>query len=643
MPRRRNVVFTVALAFGVLIAAGRAFADERILRFADHVAIHDDGSLTVEETLRVRSEGDQIRRGIYRDFPTTYRDRLGRRYVVGFSVLEVLRAGHREPYHLGHLDNGVRVYIGEANVFLPPGEYTYQLTYQTDRQLGFFDDHDELYWNVTGNGWAFPIDGAVATVTLPRVVSMDQLRVDAFTGLQGQTGKQFRASIDPDGTVRFQTTRPLGPREGLTIVVGWPKGVVTPPTTMEILGDSVHDNSGLLVGLIGLAVLMLYYLKVWSDVGRDPKPGSIMPMYEPPQSLSPAAVRYLRRMGFDHKTLASAIIDMAVKGHLRIDQDGDDYVLARKTAQTSGLTPEEVRISDTLFARRDLVALEQEQYRLLQSVESAAKQSLRRDFERRYFVTNREYFVPGLVLSILTVVAAACLQSDERGAHTLFAAAWLGVWTMGVVFLLSLTWDSWRRVFEAGVAKWPALGRASLVTLFALLYIAAESFGIQALNAVASHGLWIVLVLMALINVVFYRLLRAFTPAGRALMDQLEGLRLYLAAVEQPRWQALNPPTVTPEVFERLLPYALAMDVEEAWSKRLTVALAVSGAAAASYAPNWYSGSSWDARHPGRFGESLSHRLSGAISSASTAPGSSSGFSGGSSGGGGGGGGGGGW
>ena len=643
MPRRRHVVFTVALAFGVLIASGRAFADERILRFADHVAIHDDGSLTVEETLRVRSEGDQIRRGIYRDVPTTYADRFGRRYIVDFSVLEVLRDGHREPYHLGHLDNGVRVYIGEANVFLPPGEYTYQLIYQTNRQLGFFDDHDELYWNVTGNGWAFPIDEAVATVTLPRAVPTEQLRVDAFTGLQGQTGKQFRASIDPDGTARFETTRPLGPREGLTIVVGWPKGVVTPPTTMEILSDSVHDNSGLLVGLIGLAVLMLYYLKVWFAVGRDPKPGSIMPVYEPPQSLSPAAVRYLRRMGFDHKTLAAAIIDMAVKGHLRIDQDGDDYVLARKTAQTSGLTPEEVRISDTLFAGRELVALEQEQYRLLQSVERAAKESLRRDFERRYFVTNREYFVPAVILSILTIVASASLQPDERWGHTLAAAVWLGVWTVGAVFLLLLAWGSWRRVLEKDTTEWPALGRAGLSTLSVVVYIGLKLFGLRELEAVIAGGMWIVLLLMAAINLVFYRLLRAFTPAGRALMDHLEGLRLYLTAVEQPRWQVLNLPAVTPEVFERLLPYALALDVEEAWSKRLTVALAVSGAAAASYAPNWYSGSSWDARHPGRFGESLSHRLSGAISSASTAPGSSSGFSGGSSGGGGGGGGGGGW
>ena len=112
--------------------------------------------MTVVETITVNSTGNVIKRGIYREFPTRYKDRHGNNYVVDFSVNEVLRDGKPESYHLEGLSNGTRVYIGRKEVFLNPGTYTYTIRYSTNRQLGFFKDHDELYWNVTGNGWSFP-------------------------------------------------------------------------------------------------------------------------------------------------------------------------------------------------------------------------------------------------------------------------------------------------------------------------------------------------------------------------------------------------------------------------------------------------------------------------------------------------------
>ena len=123
--------------------------------------------MRVTETIRVVAAGDQIRRGIFRDFPTSYRDRLGNRTTVEFAVQAISRNGQPEEWHTEKLSNGVRVYMGRKDHFLPPGEHVYTLTYRTDRQLGFFKDHDELYWNVTGNGWAFPIERVSATVELP--------------------------------------------------------------------------------------------------------------------------------------------------------------------------------------------------------------------------------------------------------------------------------------------------------------------------------------------------------------------------------------------------------------------------------------------------------------------------------------------
>ena len=149
------------------------------------------------ETLRVRSEARQIRRGITRDFPTHYQDRSGRRVVVGFGVLGVQRDGQPEPFKVERRANGVRVWIGDPDVYLPAGTYTYQILYRTDRQLGFFEDHDELYWNVTGSSWVFPIDRASARVTLPAPVPEEQLSLEAETGRREPRAATGRPTSTP--------------------------------------------------------------------------------------------------------------------------------------------------------------------------------------------------------------------------------------------------------------------------------------------------------------------------------------------------------------------------------------------------------------------------------------------------------------
>ena len=203
---------------------------EQILSFLSEITVSTDGSVQVHETIKVRAAGEQIKRGIYRDFPTDYRDRLGNRYVVGFEMLDAMRDGQAENYRVEGRDNGKRVYLGRKSFLLSPGEYTYSITYRTTRQLGFFPDHDELYWNVTGNGWVFPIERATAVVHLPAGIQPTAILLDGYTGPQGSLGKAFEGSVDPQGHPTFTTTNPLAPTEGLTIVVSWPKGFIAPPT-----------------------------------------------------------------------------------------------------------------------------------------------------------------------------------------------------------------------------------------------------------------------------------------------------------------------------------------------------------------------------------------------------------------------------
>ncbi|HEX9881502.1 MAG TPA: DUF2207 domain-containing protein, partial [Hyphomicrobium sp.] len=434
----------------------------------------------------------------------------------------------------------------------------------------------------------------------------------------------------------------LSPGEGLTIAVAWPKGFVTGPTVGDEIRYFFTDNAGLLVALVGLLAVLAYYLKTWSAVGRDPAAGTIFPRFEPPQGLSPAATRFIRRMAYDRKAFSAALIDMAVKGFLRIKEDGGTYELERQpSASEDPLASGEKAIARTLLGGRHAIKLMSTNHRLISESIRKLKSSLEGEHERVHFLTNRSEFYWGAGLTVLTVVVAAVLAHPSP--ETWFLSLWLAGWSAGCIFLAGRALMAWRdaragRHFGSYVA-------ALFASLFAVPFLAAEAIVLVMLGVEFPSFLILSFVALGAVNIVFFYLLKAPTLAGRKLMDEINGFRMYLGVAEKERLNLLNPPERTPELFERYLPYALALDVENEWSEAFADVLARAAAdPGRRYQPSWYSGRSWSSGSVGSFGSSLASSLSSSIASAATAPGSSSGSGGGgSSGGGGGGGGGGGW
>jgi len=633
------------LAVSLCTLASAQNPEERILSFKSHVTVNPGGTMLVTETIRVSTIGDQIKHGIYREFPTRYKDRRGNNYVVGFDVKDVRRDNAPEDHRTENLSNGVRVYIGKKDYFLPSGEYTYTLTYQTDRQLGFFGDHDELYWNITGNGWVFPIDETAATVVLPEGVPRDKITFDGYTGPKGSKDKDFLGTVNEDGSVSFVTTRGLGAYEGLTIVVGWPKGFVTEPPLEKRLGYFLYDNMMPITGSGGLIVLLVYYVCMWFSVGRDPKKGTIVPLYEPPDNLSPAAVRFITQMGYDDKAFAATIVNMAVKGFLSISEKAGEYTLEKKPGSKVMLSRDEQGVVSKLFVSGSSIVLKQTNHATIRSAKENLSTSLSGAYERNYFVTNRRQFIIGLLLSI--VVLAVSFLSARHAGEALFLGLWLMFWSIGVVVLLFIVVHLWKAVFTGwgqAAGRKGAIGATIFMTLFSIPFFGGEVVGLYSL-AQASLALVLVLGGVVFVNVLFYHLLKAPTMLGRKVLDRIEGFKTFLAATEEDRLSRLYPVERTPELFEKYLPYALALDVEQPWTEKFSDVLSRSAVAeTGGYHPRWYSGSALDSSMIGSFAGSIGGALSSAISSSSTAPGSSSGGGGGgSSGGGGGGGGGGGW
>ncbi len=614
-----------------------AAAAERILDFHSQIEVHEDGHLIITETIKVVSLGRQIKRGIYRDFPTIYKNRSGKKIRVGFKVLGVLKNDHPEAYHTASRTNGKRVYIGRKNVFLQPGTYTYTITYRTDRQLGFFKDHDELYWNVTGNGWKFPIEKAGATVLLPS--RTDVVEATAYTGRRGAKGKSFTRGYDEMGNVTFETTRLLKPGEGLTIAVAWPKGVVTEPSLVARLAYQARDNAGTIAALTGIIVLFIYYLMAWIKVGKDPQKGPIIPLFKPPEGFSPAAVRVVKKMDFDNKSFAAALVDMAVKGALTISEDSDGVFTLKKRpdADPTLLSRGEKKLLNNLYKSLDTLRLEKSNHANIRAAISVLKQTLNTDLEKVCFVSNTGYLIPGVAITFISLVAVVLTARQISTAA--FMSVWLSIWTVGCAFLISRVIGAFRQSGRRLTKK----AGAVLQALFTIPFLIGEGAGLWMFTQAVSFRAAVFFIGLILLTPLFYHLLKAPTLYGRKILDQIEGFQQYLSIAETDRLEILNPPEKTPALFEKMLPYAMALDVENEWGKQFADVFNRANGGA-EYQASWYMTNSPGFTDVSSLSANLGQGLAGAVSSAATAPGSSSGFGGGgSSGGGGGGGGGGGW
>lgn len=628
---------------------------ERIHTYHSDITVEEDGTLRVVETIRVTAARQKINRGIYRDFPTLYKGKYFTRVKVPFAVISVRRDGKQEPYHLEDRRNGVRVYVGRKDFILRPGDYDYELTYTTKNQLGFFEKHDELYWNVTGTGWDFPIDEVTATIHLPPGVPLADVTHEGYTGAHGSKARDLSSQLNAEtDTVEFATTKPLGPREGLTIVVGFPKGYVREPTEEELRQLHFQANRTLWVALGGLLVVGGYYLAAWWSVGRDPPGKPIYPQFEPPLNLPPACVRYLREMGYDKKCFTAAVLSMAVKGYAKIEEASDGTFTLRRTKNTASpsLSGGERAIAKALL-KSDYVRLKQTNHKKISKAIEKLSSWLKLEYDGKLFFKNRWWLVPGWLLSAAALVAAVLSCGWTALPIVGFLSLWLSIWTIGCLALGAAALAKWKSVLSLRRATNKRLGSllgASGITLLAAPFFAAEFVAIGFL--VYSSSVWMLPLILGIValNVAFWHLIKQPTVEGQRVMDDIEGFRMYLATAEQNLLEELHPPEKTPELFEKYLPYAMALDVENEWAEQFADILAQASQRPGDddhfhdYSPAWYSGSNWDGATSSAFAAGLGAALGGAIASSSTAPGSSSGGGGGGfSGGGGGGGGGGGW
>ena len=283
-------------------------------------------------------------------------------------------------------------------------------------------------------------------------------------------------------------------------------------------------------------MLLIYFGATWFEFGRDPRRGTIVPLFAPPDGLSPAAVRYIHRMAYDRKAYAASLIDMAVKGYLTISMADDTYTLTRtgKSEADCDLAHGEAAIAGKLFdGPNDSIEMQQDNHSEIAASITALKSSLKTEYERNYFVTNQFWFWGGLAILAITTGATALLSEDFGISFGLLF--WLSGWSFGTFFIVHRAYDAWLSVIAGPGSRILNAFGALFTTAFALPFVGGWCVGAwfasQGMSPIAD-GL---LMAGGIAAYVFYHLLKAPTLAGAKIIDQLDGFRLFLNTAEKNR------------------------------------------------------------------------------------------------------------
>lgn len=567
--------------------------------FSADYTVNADRSIDVTEHIDV-DFGAQQKHGIYRDIPVRYAKvvhpgssiRAGT-VDVALQVLDVTDGNGRKLTTSITRGRSVRIRIGDANR-LVSGTQTYVIHYRLGSGLGFFADHDELYWQATGIGWPVPILAASATVRIavPQAAATSDTAGWSpwcYAGVAESTSNaRCTARYAGRGLYQFASGR-LDPGEGLTFVAAFPKGVIAPPTASEQLAAKVAIWWPLGVPVIGFVALLL----LWARDGREPDPGSIVPVWNPPKGLPAGAAGALVNQRAGMNDIVATVIDMAVRGYLTINEVAPEGLLGslgEKSFAAKALRSLGVGMTDWNLIRTakplpgDLVSYEQS---VMGGVfEDGASARRMSDLHNQFYKH---------------------LPTIKKGIYALLIQ--LGLFRRNP--------DTTRGWYIAG----------GIVTM-----ILAVALGIRTSNVVLGVGIGILAVMLF----IFSNFMPAKTAEGARRWREVKGLEEYIRRAEKQELEMTQAPERTTELFSMLLPYAIALKVSDIWVKQF-------GDLLRTAPPTWYTGSSpvFSVAH---FSSGLSNFQTAASHTMASAPGGSSGSGGGGSvGGGGGGGGGGSW
>lgn len=583
----RSARLALLLAVSLSALGLTVFASMEIGRLDVAIVLDPSGTLRVTEDLTVTFYTSH--HGIEREIPVSYRDPRGGNVTIDLDIDRIALDSGPVPYSARRTGRELRLRIGDPDRTIT-GTYTYTIAYTVRRAIVFHDDYLQLYWNVTGNDWRIPIRHATATVALPETVDRASLSTTSYAGYVGSTTRGGPATLSETGELLFAADR-LSPGEGLTIDVSIPRDQlpIEPPTTTQRLLWFLDANKYAALPILALVGMIL----LWSRVGRDPRKGTIAPAFEPPRGMHPGEAGVLIDDRADLRDISAMLIGLAVKGRLTIEEVDEAEGLTDRVKELFGRSATEYRFVRRPGSTDDLSEVE-------------------------------------------TQLLAALFDEDHPEARTLSSLE-----NQFYTHLPTIKSKLYGGLIEKGYYPHNPERTRRFYTSAGFMGLAAGgAIGIAA----SSLYLGIAVALCGLIVLAFSPIMPRKTKQGVRALEELLGLSEYIRRAEVDRIEYHDAPEKSPKLFEKLLPYAIALNLTSLWTKQFEGLL--------DEPPDWYVGHAPVFRAY-LFSLSMLHLTSGMERSFASAPRTASSgrsawsgrstFGGGFSGGGFGGGGGGGW
>jgi uncharacterized membrane protein len=611
------LVFLIIFSF---LIGGSILASESITLFSVDAVVNEDSTVDVTESI-IYNFGQNNRHGIYRDIPIKYKREFGNYKFRLNNISVVDEYGVSYPFDAFNSGDNKRIKIGDPDKYVT-GEKKYVINYTVERAINYFDDHDEFYWNVTGNEWEVPILQAKANIIMPTKTGVE---MDCFSGGFGSQAKCSNQLYDERNNIFGFTQGNLGAGEGLTVVLSVPKGVIYEPSKWDNFLYFLKDNY--IAGLPVIVFILLLYL--WYKKGKDPEGrGTIVAQFDTPDNLTPLEVGIVIDEKLHKKDVSAEIINLAVKGYLKITKiekgafifSSTDYILEKLKDDDGSLSQHEKELLDAIFDK-DVVD---------QSVKEIIKKI---DEEGQGGVVLK------LVKKVLTSQYGEALEAVKDKDDIAKRKNIVKMSKLKNYFYKKwpeITKKSYEAVVDKGYFKKSPRKTRNLyrgIGIFLMFSITALG-GVLLNNFIGVASFF----LTGLMVFVFSNIMPAKTKKGVLAKEHILGLKRYLNVAEKDRINFHNAPEKNPEIFEKLLPFAMVLGVEKNWAKQFEDIYK-------DQQPSWYSSSDGAAFSAIALSNSLGSFQSKADSTIMSSAGSGgSGMGGGGfSGGGGGGGGGGSW
>lgn len=634
----------------VLVSLSLLGQEERFYTFHSDIRIDTSGVISVQEIIRIYASGDLFKRGITRSLSLSRTDADGKEVEVGYDIKNIYKDDVPVQFFTKKEEGVLTIYVGEKDVFLPPGFYTYRIEYETPGQIGFFDGYDELSWNINGESTG-PYDKVSANIYLPPKAEV--ISHTCYCGFFGSDDDDCRTEVKGDSALYVEVTE-LEPHMLLTIYVGFTKGVVSqqiPAAYLPSAPVTAFDKKGIpLLGVLLMLLLLPYYLFTWLRYGIDHSKPVVVPQFNPPANLSPAAVGMLIEERFDNDLITGSLVNLAIKGFIEIrekEEAGgifglrkDRYYVLRKLKEGNETLPQEENIIMSSMFKADNEITITGKY---SSDIANVMRSFRENLTQQYTPilnegNNPKFHILPIILIVLYVLSLLYFGRFEPPHHRYVFL----ISTFLSFFALNFLYSIINGIFTKTKFNWFIMVLGGAFAMGALTLVLFYHKGDNLSHNVLGFAIGYPLILLSLL--IYIHLIKQPGKQKLHYQSQIKGLKMYIDTAEEKRLQFFNPPQVTPQIFETLLPYAIALNMGEVWGKKFENTFLSSMQLPEDYKPTWYSGS---ATNPSTFGRTLNSTLSNTFSHSATHPSdyssgggnwSSGSFGGGSSGGGGGGG-----